>query len=1795
MNSTITLITPSGEHITVTPDDNSCRAKSLDGSDTLKICYSLKEPREVPIGTTTIYRGDTYTLESQSDLQMMHTELYNYTLKLTAPSGRLANYIVTNQVDGRTDFPLTATPAEHLQLIIDNLSSRESGWSIGDIVTDEVTKLIRYTNTNCKAALEQIAEEFHTELYIDGKVISIATNDQFKSDALPLRYGQGNGLLSDIKRVTDSETPISTLYIVSSDRNIDHTKYGAKTLRMPKSFTSGKFVTNSRGTSVRFKDAPKGSPEGVAELTQIYPSRVGVVSKVESPKEGLFDFLDSSIPSTLDFKEATMPGQSITIIFKTGMLAGRELEANYVHKDRRFQIVPKEEDGITLPSGVFIPKVGDKYAVFNCELPDEYVKQAERDLLNKAIELLKERNQQKVTIVAQVDSLFAKKRWGEIEHKLKVGRWVSFTAPKWNPTPTLIQIQSVTEWLTNPYSPKIELSNNPTRGGKVTELIKEVKQSEVKRREQKEALIKLQDRTYKDTEVVREMVEKLKIEGFSKALKPETLQTMYAVIGSPALQFEFVGGGFSWTEGKGGAITIPQQVIRQRVAGTTLEPEPKTVETTIPALTYTLKPDEQQAHIYVELKPTPRCVVSTKPLQITPDRLLVGLLNGTEGSRDFTPLYGFTEISPSHIATRYIRSRSGNMLIDLETGTIYSDKIEFRRPDGSTKDIDQVISEGVQVGGRNLLLKSNEGISNSDYYVGRYYISDPSMMIASETYTIQIWGEAEGADFSESLWLYNSGGNTEVTNIQNRVKGVWKQTFKWRDDQNKTNISLVIFRGANHPNYKKGSKTSITRIKLEKGTVATDWSPAPEDVQADIEAVERGYQKLIERVDVEFAISNSRDTAPTTGWQTNAPTPARGQSLWQRTKVYLKDGTTEVRGVTCIQGKDGIDGAKGNDGADGKGITKIVELYYLSSSNTVLSNGAWLETAPTPKEGYWIWTKTRIHYTTGEQLETQPICVTGNKGDRGERGLQGLQGKDGTNGLPGRDGKDGKTSYTHIAYADTATGGGFSQSPAGKAYIGMYVDFVQTDSTDPSKYAWSLIKGADGKNGLNGKDGVPGKPGADGRTPYLHIAYANSQDGKQGFSISVSEGKSYIGTYTDYTQADSTDPTKYSWSKIKGEDATQVRENLMRYSDVAKAWTWYPSVTQGRFKLKTDGGVVTLTGGDKCTDDYDAGGGRYAFSVAHNLRLDDYADPEAMFVYSAKIKLVAGEAKLIGFGNGTSIEKSFTPSEPKMTEGNPLSVYCIKKKKQQDIAIGFSLYLKTDSIVEIYDIKIERVEEGEDPRPTAYLPHPDDLKGKDVDPKLLNEIQTGLTNANTLISTLDKAQKQLEKGVLTKADIKDIQYLLDSLKNGKTQVAGGLVLTNDIILSDPNSKDVTAMISGTQTEGAKAIRLGIAKDGMETTVLNNDGTGHVGNLYFEGNRLDVREGGETLLKIGVNAIDEQVQHLDTKGRVSRSYDVAKTTIKERGEVVLTTFSTDRDGADVSLHGKLMVTYPALSRRLPVDYDFSGWEKGGGGYTLHIGYTLSIRYAGQRMCVPFAMLAVRAMASKRDGGYDVRNLKLIHQDPLNERPLHDTYVDFDEWGDIKALPHKGKYELVLGMSHREIGAKSWMGATASFVGAPTPKVVVTTKPDRNKSSISTRGARFYGDENSYFDVDYTRQSNVTAQIKGGLKVDYIDTPGVPLCGVMVDKSGTVIKSFGRYRNRSGTSQPQASYNYRTKSFTVYHSIPHDRYIPLVNPFDDPASPVISDVSAYSFKVRFTLQAERYDGWAVGFSYIAFKAE
>ena len=176
----------------------------------------------------------------------------------------------------------------------------------------------------------------------------------------------------------------------------------------------------------------------------------------------------------------------------------------------------------------------------------------------------------------------------------------------------------------------------------------------------------------------------------------------------------------------------------------------------------------------------------------------------------------------------------------------------------------------------------------------------------------------------------------------------------------------------------------------------------------------------------------------------------------------------------------------------------------------------------------------------------------GDKGEQGEQGLRGLQGETGEQGIPGTPGKDGKTTYFHIKYSSEAnptTAAQMTETP--NTYIGTYVDFLPNDSTDPNVYTWSRFEGLQGKDGTNG---IPGKNGADGRTSYLHIKYSN--DGGQ--TLTVNDGEtpgSWIGQYTDYEQKDSTNVTKYTWSKIKGEqgdkgdDAVSYTVTLTRRSN----------------------------------------------------------------------------------------------------------------------------------------------------------------------------------------------------------------------------------------------------------------------------------------------------------------------------------------------------------------------------------------------------------------------------------------------------------------------------------------------------------------------------------------------------------------------------------------------------------------------------------------------------------------------
>ena len=233
---------------------------------------------------------------------------------------------------------------------------------------------------------------------------------------------------------------------------------------------------------------------------------------------------------------------------------------------------------------------------------------------------------------------------------------------------------------------------------------------------------------------------------------------------------------------------------------------------------------------------------------------------------------------------------------------------------------------------------------------------------------------------------------------------------------------------------------------------------------------------------------------------------------------------------------------------DGKVVMNIDKLTINAQDVATKEDLKKIELTPGPKGSQGAKGEPGPKGDTGPKGEKGERGERGPQGERGLQGLQGLQGAKGDQGIPGPKGADGRTQYTHIAYADNATGGGFSQTNADKAYIGVYVDYNATDSRNPTDYRWTKWKGPKGENGNDGPQGIPGKSGADGRTPYFHRAWANSADGRDGFSTSDSENKRYLGTLTDFTAADSQDPTQYRWTALFG--TTEQAGNILLNSGV---------------------------------------------------------------------------------------------------------------------------------------------------------------------------------------------------------------------------------------------------------------------------------------------------------------------------------------------------------------------------------------------------------------------------------------------------------------------------------------------------------------------------------------------------------------------------------------------------------------------------------------------------------------------
>lgn len=397
---------------------------------------------------------------------------------------------------------------------------------------------------------------------------------------------------------------------------------------------------------------------------------------------------------------------------------------------------------------------------------------------------------------------------------------------------------------------------------------------------------------------------------------------------------------------------------------------------------------------------------------------------------------------------------------------------------------------------------------------------------------------------------------------------------------------------------KEVASEEVTFLNVSDGKNGAKGDPGPKGDKGD-----RGNDGLpgkngvgLKSTTITYGMSDNETTMPTS-WTANPPILVKGKYLWTKTQWMYTDLSSETGYQKTYVARDGNDGNNGIAGKDGVGIRSTTITYAQGTSGTLAPTTGWTSQVPNVPAGQFLWTKTVWSYTdntneTGYSVskigEQGPKGNDGAKGDKGERGLtgpqgpqgltgpvgpQGLQGPKGDQGIPGVKGADGKTQYTHIAYADTVSGSGFSQTDTNKAFIGMYQDFNATDSRNPQDYRWSKWKGTDGR------DGIPGKAGTDGRTPYVHFAYADSADGRTGFSLTQNGNKRYLGVCTNFNQADSTNPADYTWNDMTG-SVSVGGENLIRNSafpDNLDGWGYWLA-TQPNSNLSVSSHVYYYNG-----------------------------------------------------------------------------------------------------------------------------------------------------------------------------------------------------------------------------------------------------------------------------------------------------------------------------------------------------------------------------------------------------------------------------------------------------------------------------------------------------------------------------------------------------------------------------------------------------------------------------------------
>lgn len=1081
-------------------DDNSYRHRVIMGDYNLTLYYSLAEHVELPVGCYCDYQGERFTLERPEAFKMKHSRSFEYTVIMESSQAKAKIWKFRNPVDGRLKFSLTAKPHEHLQMFVDNMNRRDTGWAVGSCVSgDEVC--ISYSHAFCYEALEQMASTLNTEFEFNGKTVSLRKVEYNKNNPLPLSYGRGNGFKPNVGRSNYGETPpTEILYVQGGSDNIDPSKYGSSELLLPKSQSIGfdgvyfedeegfnadnarYYMTDDLGFSIRRKDKDLTSlAESSLDCSDIYPKRVGEISSVVcvDKDKNFYDIIDNSIPENLDYEKCLIDGETMTVIFQTGMLAGKEFEVKYYHNSilnpdgslkkaaRRFEITPQEIDGQTMPNETFCPRANEKYAVFKCMLPDAYIcnnatkSGASWDMFRQAVKSLFDNEETKFTFTGDLDGIWAKKDWQNIGGRIKLGGYIKFSDERFQKDGVLVRITGIKDYINKPHSPSLELSNE-TKSASFSSKLKQLESEEVVIEDNHREAIQFTKRRFRDAKETMSMLEASLLENFTQSISPIAIQTMQMLVGDESLQFRFVSSKTNPTQ-VSHTINYDQETKTLKAAAGLIQH----LTLGVSSLSSSHKPEEylywnveefesarledgsKKYYLYANVsKTTDKGVFflseSAKTLNGVDGHycLLVGVLNSEyNGERSFATLYGFTEILPGRVTTDRVVSGDGNSYFDMFANAMkLGDALDFNSAGDGKLRIKGTIVQSQS--GQESYIGCYRGEYNASY---TYYNGD------EVTFT---------KDGNTST--YRMFSDTPVNGIEPTNTLYWQVVAQGSKGADGTSVKI---KGQAYAHYSTMEEWDQDRRKpvvlIDKYTLTS--GETTEDKYCVVKKLGRPFAGAAE------------------GWMTVYA--EEGDAYIMNSDDEALNGCMYVPQTDKWQNLGQIKGDKGDTGQEGA-AGKFTELRYAKNGSTTtppalskssLNPSGWTTEVPTVASLEYLWQTTAVKSGDGKTLLSQwsnPVRVTPYNGIDGQ---DGADGKDGTNGR-------GIVSITEMYLATNLSTG------VTKNTIGWSSSVQDISATRPYLYNYEIIKYSDNTTeetdvALIGRWGMDGENGQDGASP----------------------------------------------------------------------------------------------------------------------------------------------------------------------------------------------------------------------------------------------------------------------------------------------------------------------------------------------------------------------------------------------------------------------------------------------------------------------------------------------------------------------------------------------------------------------------------------------------------------------------------------------------------------------------------------------------------------------------------------